>query len=500
MNNKTLPPPGYRHSVSCIVAPAQAPVTETASGRTDDHKPLPGQTTDLVSAVRRSHRLGSLFAWIVIATTIGNVMPSYAQSDGSIDNNEIPVMTSEEGENRSDLQVMRGLFDDGLTALNMAMSPDLDLTESQRIELADEAIAIFHQMLIQDPQLVRVRLELARAFFFKGEDGLATEHFELVLAGDLPPEVIQNVNSFLQVMRARRQWTADFSLAFIPDTNVGAAPASDTIWLLTPFGLLPFTLEGDTTPKSGIGISMAASGEYQFPIRPKIRLRAGANGIVREYAGSLHDSRIIAAYLGPRISLLPRTEASILATIRRDWDANVPVNDDYGVRLEVAHRINDRLLLDASTELVERDCIDCDWRDGHRFDVGATLSFVATPTLRLYGGATVSRMNAESEPYSYTGNIFQVGATTLLPNGFTINLRASLGQTDYEPPGSNHFTIDLEPRSDTTRRYSASVYNRGFTIEGFSPQLTVNFEERVSNAQLANYERTFAEFALVKQF
>ncbi len=57
----------------------------------------------------------------------------------------------------------------------------------ERAALLDETIAAFHFMLARRPALVRVRLELARAFFLKGEDKLARRHFEQVLAGRPPP-------------------------------------------------------------------------------------------------------------------------------------------------------------------------------------------------------------------------------------------------------------------------------------------------------------------------
>ena len=50
----------------------------------------------------------------------------------------------------------------------------------------DRAIAAFRSILVDRPELVRVRLELARAFFLKEEDTLARRHFEQVLAGRPP--------------------------------------------------------------------------------------------------------------------------------------------------------------------------------------------------------------------------------------------------------------------------------------------------------------------------
>ena len=83
------------------------------------------------------------------------------------------------------------LFQEGMTAVREATAtPD----EHRREALLDEAIAAFRQILVADPNPVRVRLELARASFLKGEDSLARRHFEAVLAGGVPEPVAANTD------------------------------------------------------------------------------------------------------------------------------------------------------------------------------------------------------------------------------------------------------------------------------------------------------------------
>ena len=72
------------------------------------------------------------------------------------------------------------LFHIGMTALTEAEQADSD---DAREKLYDKAIAAFRMILVNRPELIRVRLELARTFFLRGRDGLARRHFELVLAG-----------------------------------------------------------------------------------------------------------------------------------------------------------------------------------------------------------------------------------------------------------------------------------------------------------------------------
>ena len=70
------------------------------------------------------------------------------------------------------------------------------------------AIARFRAMLIRDPTLPRVRLDLALAYFRAKEDGSAAIHFRQVLGDkDLPPVVRARTLAFLDAIRRRKTWS-----------------------------------------------------------------------------------------------------------------------------------------------------------------------------------------------------------------------------------------------------------------------------------------------------
>lgn len=69
----------------------------------------------------------------------------------------------------------------GLAAKRYAQLTTDAIEKEQAI---DEAINVLYSILIDKPELIRVRLELAHSFFIKGEDDLARNHFERVLAGN----------------------------------------------------------------------------------------------------------------------------------------------------------------------------------------------------------------------------------------------------------------------------------------------------------------------------
>ena len=396
------------------------------------------------------------------------------------------------GQDRTEVRFRAGM--EALTAADAA------LDREARDGKLDEAIAAFLSILVDRPGLVRVRLELARAFFLKEEDTLARRHFEQVLAGRPPPPVVANIVRFLRIMRARRRWEAHSGAAIAPDNNLNAASGERTIFLDTIFGRVPFTLDDPSKPESGIGVSIWGGGEYQHPLSHNLGLRSGADASIREYKGGTFDRHFLSAHIGPRRLIGPGTEASLLATVERQWTAGVPETDRFGIRLEGEHRLTPRLAMFARASAARRNCRDCNWLDGPVGDVSLGASWAALPILRVGGNAGWSWSRANLEHWRNSGPQASLGATLALPAGFTVGLRASLQRTEYQGRGFAHRTIDRKSREDETQTVSVSVHNRAVTVLGFSPRLSLVREERETNAQALDYDRNRAELSFVRQF
>ena len=147
------------------------------------------------------------------------------------------------------------LFLYGLASLQASQRPGR--ADDEREILLNEAIAAFHAMLVEAPGLVRVRLELARAFYLKGEDDLARRHFEAVLAGGVPEEVAANVQRFLDEIRSRGRWSFNVGFALAPDTNIGSGSDVRTIYIPVFGQPLPFQRDAAQLTTSGIGVSLS---------------------------------------------------------------------------------------------------------------------------------------------------------------------------------------------------------------------------------------------------
>ena len=385
------------------------------------------------------------------------------------------------------------LFLYGLASLEASQRPGR--AEDEREILLNEAIAAFHAMLVEAPGLVRVRLELARAFFLKGEDGLAVRHFEAVLAGGVPEPVAENVRSFLNQIRARNRWSFSLGAALAPDTNIGADSEERTIYI---FGL-PFQRDAEELTTSGVGVAVWGGAEYQVPLAERWRLRAGGEAARREYSGSEFDQLYLATHLGPRWLVDGRTEGSLLASARQRWTGTAPDNRELGTRLEVGRQISSQVRAFARASWHDRRYRNRPWLDGPVMDASLRGTWVVTPTVRadLSGGYGEER--PKNLPNRNSSRWLGAGVTIILPLGFTVGGGGEVRWTEFEGEWPPH-TPAGEDRADRTRSLRLSVHNRAFTVYGFSPELVAVYEERDTNAQLYDYERTHGELRFVRQF
>ena len=384
----------------------------------------------------------------------------------------------------------------GLAAAGAAQLPGMP--DDTRENLLNEAIGAFRTMLIEEPRLLRVRLELARAFFLKGEEELARRHFELVLAADPPEAVVANVRRFLAELQARRRWSYRLGAALAPDSNIGGSSEERTIYIFN----LPFERDVEELTTSGIGVSVWGGAEYHYPLAQDLRLRAGAEFARREYEQSHFDQLFVATHLGPRWLIDRSTELSVLGSARQRWVGTVPDNRELGGRFEVGHRVSEHVTVSGQASWHGRRYRTRSSLDGPILDAAVRASWVVTPTVRLEFSGGYGRDRPKSLRYRTRTRWLGTGVSVILPLGFNVGVGGEVRWTDYYEGAGLWFPFveDGSAREDRTRSLRVSLHNRGFTLFGFSPELVVVNEERETNAQLHGFQRTRGELRFVRQF
>ena len=385
-------------------------------------------------------------------------------------------------------------------------------------ELYDLAIKSFRGMLVKDPSRLRVRLELGRALFQRGnctkppanlvkhllgDDCWAAEqHFLRVLGADVPSQVVLNIRRFIQICRARKRASGSLSLALAPDTNVNTSTSAQTVNI---FGL-PFQLDDQARAKSGIGVVGAIGTEVQRPL-PMPRwlpvaasvLRVGGSIYRRDYSGGSFDDSNYGIYAGPRF-ISNKGQMSVLFQADRRAVNGRPYSRQYGLRVEGVRLVKRKVWVGGSFETSRQTALSVDgpignpglsW-NGQSF---ANYSLLPSLSLRFMGG--LGREKTDRFSTRHRSRWVGLMGTYDLPFGFSLTAAQQLFLTQFDQR-----TALFGPEPPRTRLWFSRLafHNRLIQFMGFSPSISLIREDRHANISLYSYTRYRVEGGFVRVF
>ena len=354
------------------------------------------------------------------------------------------------------------------------------------------AIARFRAMLARNPDLPRVRLDLAFAHFQAGEDGRAAHHFRLALgAKDLPPVVRERALAFLDRIRRRKTWSVTGSVALAPDSNINNATSATEVEL---FGL-PAQLSEDARETSGVGLSVNLNGGYEGRISPDVRFRTSAGLSTRTYRESEFNERIVNLRAGPRFLFEKFDLRPELTTSLRDLGGNL-YSRSAGLELSGNWLLTPSWRLNAAVG-GERVFYETFLGDGHTFSADLGLAHALGRATQVRADTAFRREILDDDAYSWREYILGVSVNRELPRGFVVGGGPLYRWREYDAPLP---VFSSEARRDRTLGGRITVSNRRIDWFGFSPQITLRHERRHSNLDLYDYKRTVGEFSLVRTF
>lgn len=355
----------------------------------------------------------------------------------------------------------------------------------------DTAISLFRRILVREPDAERVRLELARAFFLKGDYDNADRQFRFARAGDVPDEAKRNIDQYLSAINRLREWTVDFAVALAPDTNQNAATSISQISI---FGL-PFTLDRNARRQSGVGLAGDVGGEWSPILFDNVKARIGADLYRAEYSGGQFDDMTLSEYAGPQW-LFPDWDVSLLATGVERWYGNRSFLRGLGGKIAAEYGITSDVLVGASFGAQELDDLLLPDQSGPLWSSQGQATWVVSPSTLFQFRLGFDRQDARIGPLSYSSVWVGAGYQQDLPFGFSAGIQPSYYMTRYD---------DVLPAFGVVRRDHAlvlgfSLLNRRFDYHGFTPRLSYVITGQHSNIPLYGYSRNQIQIGVTSEF
>jgi hypothetical protein len=161
--------------------------------------------------------------------------------------------------------------------------PEFDLwcgVAAVDIGRSGEGVLALERYVLQFPDDARARLELARAYFYAGDDVRSREEFEAVARSLPPPEVQAGIDRYLAALSDREARYRGRRLAFVEvgggyDSNANAGVAQADIGLPV---LGPVTVDDFGVRKGSAFGWLAAGAEIRHPLSAGLTVNASVYG------------------------------------------------------------------------------------------------------------------------------------------------------------------------------------------------------------------------------
>ncbi len=364
-----------------------------------------------------------------------------------------------------------------------------------------EASLLFLDILRRNPNLPRVRLELARAYFLNRDYEDAQLQFELVKGSGLPPEVQEKVDEFLTQIRRRKDWSIGFNAALVPDSNLNQASGGEEECIALGGMLLCRPLE---KKQSGIGLGVGGTLNHYLRFSRDFGLRSTISLNALEYERNDFDDYQLFLASGPRHTF-EQGEISLQPTFRKRWYAGRQYSEEYGIRLDGQWMLNRFLLGGAFSwaRIRYNDSYVNEFLEGDSLFSHLQVRYILNDRTFIQAGLAFQRENAEADAYGSDSLRCALGLYRVLPYGFSLFGELSLTDARYHGAQwyiARDYRIAETRRRDRTWQVFASLSSSLLEKYDITPTLQYTYVRRDSNIWTQEHERQRLNLSLGYRF
>lgn len=360
------------------------------------------------------------------------------------------------------------------------------------LEVGQNTRAVFalERVLALDPNNLRARAEIARAYLALGETGNARQEFHNVKQRGIPADVEATIDHFLAAVErledeGRTQVRGYLEFGGGTDSNVNSGAARSNV-AIPLFGGALFTLDASSRRQDDNFSQWGAGLNFRSPLRPRLALTGGLaffqrlNQSVKDYNNNNWDGNLGLTYSEGKNQYSAILQGSVF---RLDGER---FRDAFGFTTQWQHTYDARNQVSLYLQYADLRYPGQSARDADRWVLGGAYAHAFRSGAVVYAGGYIG---TEQEKTSDAPNLghdlvgIRVGGQMQLAARWTGFINVNLEQRRYG--GDDPFFLNTREDLQSNLDVGASfVPSRGWRI---TPQLSLTRND--SNTELNDYRR-----------
>lgn len=339
-----------------------------------------------------------------------------------------------------------------------------------------EAIAHYQQILALSPKFLRIKLELARAYFDDNQNKESLALFQNLINDEtlaLPASVKQTIQQFISAIENRTAWSGSLSFGYKSNSNINQVPDKNKIWEV-PGG----TLKMDN-PIASSGLTYDASLSKIIPIsgHHSLQIKGTSYGDrYPHYAEFSENTTSLAALYrfndaNTTVAVGPLVELKTVNEKRRYLG--------IGGKIEADYQFSPNMILSMSADHQQLHYQKpYDSADGNRSSLHLTGVYGITPDTSLFLGADATRLTTEVRSDDYDQLGVRGGFYTVITPDVHLLALATYRESQFQ---AFNYLLNVK-RHDREAMYFARLNFPNYSFFTFTPYTSYRFRDNRSSA------------------
>ncbi|MEO6433533.1 MAG: porin family protein [Sphingomicrobium sp.] len=385
-------------------------------------------------------------------------------------------------------QLLTALLQDKVAEVRAEARFRIAAVREQRGDLAGAAQSL-RDLLAEQPDAQRARLELARLLSRLGDAKAAKAELATAERAGLPPEVEQTVRQFSTALAPPRRRGLSIELASGLDSNINRATASQFVDTV----IAPFELDPDARRRSGLGLSTSLQGWSQNRVGP-VDLMSRATMRAELFDKSRFNDFQLSADSGPQWQgKWGRLRPSL--TVERRWFGGHGYELGYGGQLGWQTALGTRSVVEVGASHIHQSIDRNRFQSGWRSNLNLSLSRSLGRSSTVRGTVRWAALDARAKPES----LHQWGVDGLVATrAGSVTLFGEAGLTKTR--GLAPLFLFGKARRDHRIDLSAGAVFSTLSLGGFAPLVRVSHSRSSANIVLYDYKRTRLDIGFTHNF